>query len=226
MMKMQYFELARLRLEAQNENALFENLSFTIAMDKARTVNVTFEQNTNARILTVSKSGSGSGTVTDGVIDCGSDCSQGYIYGTSVTLTATADSGSTFDGWSGSTSTSGNSCTVKMKSDTTVTATFTKTPCNAANLNAEPEPLKIKKEEGADETVTVTCEDGTPVAGITVTATVTKGKNRVSVLPASEITDTNGQATFIITAKKKIGNAKVRFEADGLRDNVIVMVGK
>lgn len=109
----------------------------------------------------------------------------------------------------------------------TPTPTSTPTPtCNAANLDAEPEPLKLKKEKGADETVTVTCDNGTPVAGTTVTATVIKGKKRVSVLPTSEITDTNGQATFTIKAKNKTGNAKVRFEADGLRDSVSVKVSK
>ena len=41
--------------------------------------------------LTVGKSGTGSGTVTSSPagINCGSDCSEAYASGTSVTLTAT-----------------------------------------------------------------------------------------------------------------------------------------
>src|SRR3972149_5895759 len=53
--------------------------------------------------LSVSKTGTGSGTVTSspGGINCGSDCSEPYSYGTPVTLTAAADAGSVFAGWSG-----------------------------------------------------------------------------------------------------------------------------
>jgi len=77
-------------------------------------------------ILTVSKSGNGSGRVTSDPsgIDCGSDCSERYYSGTTVTLTATADSGSTFAGWSGDCSGTSNTCTLTMNSDKSVTATF------------------------------------------------------------------------------------------------------
>lgn len=53
--------------------------------------------------FSVSRSGSGSGTITSSPagINCGSDCSESYVAGTVVTLTATAASGSTFAGWSG-----------------------------------------------------------------------------------------------------------------------------
>lgn len=76
--------------------------------------------------LTVSKSGTGSGTVTSnpGGINCGNDCTEAYNLGTGVTLTATAASGSTFGGWSGACSGTGG-CSVTMSSDKTVTATFT-----------------------------------------------------------------------------------------------------
>jgi hypothetical protein len=106
-------------------------------------------------------------------------------------------------------------------------ATTTPTPtsiCNAANLDAEPEPLRLEKEEGTDETVTVTCEDGSPIAGLAVTFTVQTGKQRIFVSPSSAVTDVNGQATFTVTATQKTGNAKIRFEAAGLRDTVKVKV--
>jgi uncharacterized repeat protein (TIGR02543 family) len=47
-----------------------------------------------------------------------------YYEGTEVTLTATADSGWKFDGWSGDLSGSTNPATITMNSDKTVTATF------------------------------------------------------------------------------------------------------
>jgi len=83
--------------------------------------------------LTVSKSGTGSGTVTGSGIDCGTDCSQSYSSGTSVTLTASAASGSTFAGWSGACSGTG-SCTVTMSSNKGVTATFNSAPTGPYTL--------------------------------------------------------------------------------------------
>ncbi|MBI5664759.1 MAG: S8 family serine peptidase [Nitrospirae bacterium] len=53
--------------------------------------------------LDVSRTGSGAGTVTSSPagIDCGVDCSQDYMFGTVVSLTADPDAGSVFTGWSG-----------------------------------------------------------------------------------------------------------------------------
>ena len=75
--------------------------------------------------LTVGKAGTGSGTVTSSPagISCGSDCSESYASGTSVTLTASAAGGSTFAGWSGACSGTGT-CTVSMTAALSVTATF------------------------------------------------------------------------------------------------------
>jgi len=73
--------------------------------------------------LTVSKTGTGSGTVSGGAISCGATCSATLDSGTSVVLTATAASGSTFTGWSGSCTGTG-SCTVTMSTNKSVTANF------------------------------------------------------------------------------------------------------
>jgi uncharacterized repeat protein (TIGR03803 family) len=97
--------------------------SCTVTMNSARTVSATFTQITY--ILTVTDSGSGTVTSSDGNINCGSACSFNYGSGTPVTLTATAASGWTFTSWSGCDSTSGNTCKVTMNSARTVTATFT-----------------------------------------------------------------------------------------------------
>lgn len=78
-----------------------------------------------AYILTVSTSGDGSGAVTDNTsaISCGGSCQAPYDEGTSLTLTATPDSGSTFSGWSGACSGAGD-CSVTMDETKSVTATF------------------------------------------------------------------------------------------------------
>ncbi len=75
--------------------------------------------------LTVLRAGAGSGRVT-GVpsgIDCGPDCSETYAAGTPVTLTASAEPGSSFTGWSGA-CTGTQSCAVTMNAGRSVTATF------------------------------------------------------------------------------------------------------
>ena len=76
--------------------------------------------------LTVSRSGTGSGTVTSspGGINCGSDCGEDYLRTTVVTLTASAADGSGFAGWSGSCSGSDSTCSVTMDQARSVTATF------------------------------------------------------------------------------------------------------
>ena len=76
--------------------------------------------------LTVTKALSGNGTVTSSPtgINCGGDCTETYDSGTSVTLTAAADTDSVFGGWSGGGCKGTGTCTVTMNADTTVTATF------------------------------------------------------------------------------------------------------
>lgn len=80
--------------------------------------------------LTITKAGTGSGTVTSSPagVDCGSTCSAEYASGTSVTLTAASASGSTFAGWSGACSGSSTTCTVSMSQAQSVQATFTANP--------------------------------------------------------------------------------------------------
>jgi hypothetical protein len=78
--------------------------------------------------LTVTKDGTGSGTVTSSPIgiDCGTDCSESFTADTVVTLSASTDTGNTFAGWSGAcTHTTGN-CVVTMDAAKSVTAVFNK----------------------------------------------------------------------------------------------------
>lgn len=74
--------------------------------------------------LTVVKSGSGSGRVTGDGIDCGSDCTESYALGTTVTLVASPETGSALVGWSGCDTTDGAECTVDMTIPRVVTVSF------------------------------------------------------------------------------------------------------
>ena len=76
--------------------------------------------------LSVSKTGTGHGTVTsaDGYINCGTTCSYNYYDETQTTLTATPAAGSAFAGWRGCDSSLGPTCTVTVTSARTATAIF------------------------------------------------------------------------------------------------------
>jgi hypothetical protein len=108
--------------------------SCQVTMSAAKSVAATFKP---AYTLTVTKSGTGSGTVTSSPtgVSCGSDCSQSYASGTVVTLSRTAAAGSTFLGWSGA-CTGTSTCQVTMSAAHSVTASFGRTTTNA--LASEP----------------------------------------------------------------------------------------
>jgi Fe-S cluster biogenesis protein NfuA len=94
-----------------------------VTMNEAKNVVATFA--VDIHLLDVGLTGTGSGSVTsepDG-INCPDECSQGYNYGTVVSLTATANTGSTFTGWSGACSGT-TVCQVTMNEAKNVVATF------------------------------------------------------------------------------------------------------
>jgi hypothetical protein len=76
--------------------------------------------------LTVVKQGNGDGTVTSSPsgINCGSTCSYQFVSGTSLTLTATPNSVSSFNSWSGDFSGNSTTVTITMNSNKTIYATF------------------------------------------------------------------------------------------------------
>jgi hypothetical protein len=72
----------------------------------------------------VRKGGSGHGTVSASKFSCGGQCSAEYGYGKTVTLTAKADEGSTFEGWNGVCSRSQLTCTFAVGPITSIRASF------------------------------------------------------------------------------------------------------
>jgi Matrixin/Divergent InlB B-repeat domain len=94
-----------------------------LTMIQPRNVTATFALPTYT--LTVSKAGTGSGTVTSTPvgIDCGDTCSAIFNYNTGVTLNATAGNGAIFIGWSEPCAGTGP-CTLIMNEMRDVTATF------------------------------------------------------------------------------------------------------
>jgi hypothetical protein len=92
-------------------------------MSAARSVTATFVlQHT----LTVTRAGSGSGTVASAPsgVSCGSTCASDYDDGAEVTLTAAAAAGSRFAGWAGAECSGTGTCTVTMSAARSVSAAF------------------------------------------------------------------------------------------------------
>jgi hypothetical protein len=82
------------------------------------TIAATFTPVTSSYALTVTRSGTGSGTVTT------NPSGTSFTAGTIVTLTATSDASSIFTGWSGACSGTAATCQVTMNANTSVGAVF------------------------------------------------------------------------------------------------------
>ena len=95
----------------------------TVSMSQAESVTAGFAL--RSETLSMGHTGSGRGTVVSSPagISCGSTCSHGFAFGTSVTLTATPATGSTFSGWSGACTGTGT-CTLTADRARSATATF------------------------------------------------------------------------------------------------------
>jgi Divergent InlB B-repeat domain len=78
--------------------------------------------------LSVAVTGPGTVTSTPAGINCGSDCSEKYMSGTAVTLSAKPATGAHFLGWTGGgctgTGTTGTTCSITLKAGTSVSAVF------------------------------------------------------------------------------------------------------
>lgn len=100
------------------------------------------------------------------------------------------------------------------------------TDCFAISIAISPKRLILQRGQSSDVTVTLEGDNCTP-EGETVTATIGKaGNKRISVSPTSGTTDSNGQASFTITAKNKAGNARVTFKAGSVKKSIVVHVAK
>ena len=106
-----------------------------------------------------------------------------------------------------------------------VTPTPTPTSeCEAKSIEVLPKRLKLKRGENSEVIVTLEGDNCVP-EGKTVTAKTDKvGSKRISISSTSEVADENGQAKFTITAKNKVGNSRVTFEANGVKKTIVVKV--
>ena len=127
--------------------------------------------------LTVTKAGTGSGTVTSNPagIACNADCSNDFASGTAITLSAVPASGSTFAGWSGACSGTGT-CTVTMTGAKSVMATYALVP-----NSTPPAPFSFDAQGGIGLNQTVS-SNAVTITGLNsaVSVSIANGSYRIN----------------------------------------------
>ena len=174
------------------------------------------------RTLTVARAGGGSGSVTSSPVgitcDTGTnDCTQDYAHGTAVTLTATADAGSTFTGWSGGGCSGTSTCMVTMNSALNVTATFalqsfvltvSKSGTGTGTVTSVPSginctgagPCTSSYSSGSLVQLTATANTGSSFGGWSGGGCSGTGTCLVTMSAAQAVTATFTLNTFVLTA--------------------------
>ena len=134
--------------------------------------------------LDVSLAGDGSGSVSSqpAGIDCPTTCSFDFADGSEVTLTASADPGSTFAGWSADCS--AEPCSLTMDADHAVTATFELVPSADLALTKGDDPDPVAS--GAQLTYALGVDNAGPdtATGVVLTDTLPAGVGFVSATPS------------------------------------------
>jgi len=88
----------------------------------------------NSYPLHITKVGNGSVTASVGPLDCGETCTASYLAGNQITLIATPQTGSQFQGWSSGCQGTGPQTLVTLKAPTDCTATFESVPPRTLTL--------------------------------------------------------------------------------------------
>ncbi len=147
------------------------------------------------KALAVTKTGTGSGTVTSTPtgISCGASCTAYFPTSSEVTLTATADSGSIFSGWSGGGCSGTGSCTVTLTDNTNVTAAFTRQV--SLNVQLSSTAAGLVKGGGSISGSGISCS---AVNGGSTTGTCSGSFNSGSTVTLAAAADANSTFTTFI----------------------------
>jgi len=192
--------------------------------DKSATANYGISLPPTTYTLTVAKSGTGAGTISGGSISCGAACTQSSISsGTSITLTASPSSGSTFTGWSVGGCSGTGSCTVSITAGTTITATFNttslvngscSTTLNSCAVGAFSDSADTATNylwgcAGTNGGTTASCSLPIPFSPDTTLPTIS------ITTPANSSTVSGSAVSLSATASDNIGVAGLQFKLDG-----------
>ncbi len=168
-------------------------------------------------VLTVARSGTGSGTVTGGAIACGTTCETSLRQGSSVTLTATPAAGSDFAGWSGAGCTGTGNCVVSMTQARTVTARFTlksyqlvvvRQGAGTGSVTSTPAGIRcgstctVSRTHGSSVTLRAVASAGSTFTGWSGSGCTGTGSCVVSMTQARSVTATFTLTTFTLTVQR------------------------
>jgi hypothetical protein len=169
------------------------------------------------RTLTIVKAGTGTGTVSATNIDCGSDCTEAYDKGTSVVLTAAADTGSLFKGWiyAGIVVSRNSTYTVKMGLNKTIKAKFVKTyNVTITNTNSGTGTGGTVTASGSGIVCGSDC-DGTYIAGKIITLTAAPANDSKFTGWSVDASGSKKSISVTVTSDMNI-TATFNTKADGL----------
>ena len=179
--------------------------------------------------LSVAKIGNGTGTVASDVagIDCGPLCSAFFPYSTTVTLTATADSDSTFLGFSGGTCNGGvptitgiTVCTAVfgLAPTTVPTSFYTLTPCRLLDTRNANDPNGPSINAGEYRSPVLAGNCGIPATAKAVALNVTivnpSASGFLSVYPAVDAPPSTSTINFS-QGQVRANNAVVALDPAG-----------
>ncbi len=142
--------------------------------------------------LAVTNTGTGSGTVKSSPwgINCGSACTKAYKQGQTVTLTAKADPGSSFTGWSGDGCSGSNNCSVIMISDESITANFVQETSGTPHISVSADELdfgNLKPGQQSSKTLTIRNDGQVTIditfSGLEGTYFSVSGNNTITLKP-------------------------------------------
>ncbi|HVO55105.1 MAG TPA: hypothetical protein VMT37_11905, partial [Solirubrobacterales bacterium] len=172
-----------------------------VTIDAAKEVGAEFAL--ERHLLSVSRSGSGSGSVTSAPagIECGATCSASFNHGTEVTLSAPPASGSRFIKWTGACTGTGT-CKVTMSAAKSVGAEFalipkfalkvTKSGNGSGTVTSSPSGIscgsecEASYEEGTEVTLTPSASAGSEFKGWSGACTGT-GACKVTISAAKQV---------------------------------------
>jgi Divergent InlB B-repeat domain/Glucodextranase, domain B len=162
--------------------------------------------------LTTTKTGQGSITSNPAGINCGTTCAFDYTKDTSITLTATPDTGSSFTSWGGACAGTNNTCTITMNQSQNVAATFSTNPPPA---DTTPPTISIVSPPNSNSVDTPTVDViGTAAdnVGVTQIQYTISGSSRQTATGTTSWTFNValnvGSNTIIVYARDAAGNEK------------------
>jgi uncharacterized repeat protein (TIGR02543 family) len=141
-----------------------------------------------------------------------------FSHGTEVTLTAIADPGSTFDGWSGACTNLSGSCVVMMTEAKDATAIFSKVDYQltvnkagdgSGNITSDPPGIDCGGtcngmfSHGTEVTLTSIADPGSTFDGWSGACTNTSGPCVVTMTDAKEVSASFSKKSYVLTVDKK-----------------------